>query len=172
MNKPLVLLDVDGALSADAMGSPEHYGYTEHRTGGGRAVLNQQVADRLQTLMNRCELTWASGWNERANEFLCPLLGWPSLEVLDLTEARRQFDAAWYRGERVVMPEHTWKLSAVQAYVGDRPVAWLDDQLGYDVQRWAEQRSEPTLLICIDAGRGISPEQLDGLEQWIGEQVS
>jgi hypothetical protein len=41
----------------------------------------------------------------------------------------------------------TWKLPAVEAFVGDRPVAWLDDDPGEGADDWAVGRMAPTTLI-------------------------
>jgi len=51
MNTPVILLDVDGALSADAMSSPEQHGYVKHRFEQGTAVLKRH---RRPTVSARC----------------------------------------------------------------------------------------------------------------------
>lgn len=164
--RPLLLLDVDGALSADAMGRPDLYGYTEYRTPGGRAVLSRDVCNRLLALADRYDLTWCTGWNDRANEHLCPLIGWPEIPVLDLAEARRRYDEAYYRGDRVRHPEHSWKLQAVQEHVGERPFAWVDDQIGHDTVAWTAARPQPSLLVVVSAGHGLLDHHFAELVAW------
>jgi hypothetical protein len=34
----------------------------------------------------------------------------------------------------------TEKAPAIEAYIGDRPAAWLDDLIGDEARQWAEQR--------------------------------
>jgi hypothetical protein len=47
----------------------------------------------------------------------------------------------------------TRKLAAVNRYVRDRPLAWVDDELYDDAQLWTQARRAPTLppLTCPQA---------------------
>jgi len=167
-NPPMILLDVDGALSADAIGNPAAYGYVEHLLPEGRVVLSDTVCARVGQLRERGELIWCTGWGEKANSALRPLTGWPELPVLDLTASRVAYAEARGLGKLVPFPDHTWKLDAVKAYVGeDRPVVWIDDQLGFDVQAWAKERPGPTALLAVAANEGIQEGQLDRLDVWL-----
>jgi len=167
-NLPVILLDVDGALSADAIGNPAAYGYVEHRLPEGRAVLSDRICERVGRLRERGELTWCTGWGEKANRAICPIAGWEPLPVLDLTAARIALNESRGLGTMIPFPQHTWKLEAVKAYVGeDRPVVWIDDQLGFDVQAWAKERPGPTALLAVAANQGIQDGQLDRLDVWL-----
>jgi hypothetical protein len=160
--KPLLLLDIDGALSADAMGSIEANGYTEHHTDGGRLVLSQTVCSQIATLKAQYELVWCSAWNEKANHFAAPLMGLPHLPVIELDVQSA------YAGMREgkCFPEWTYKLPAVQAYVGDRAVAWIDDQIGSDMMAWGKERAAATLFVAVSANRGLQDAQLQHLRVW------
>ena len=46
------------------------------------------------------------------------------------------------------------KLPSVIAWVGDRPCAWIDDDLRHDADTWAAGRAVPTLLVHADMTRG------------------
>ena len=61
---------------------------------------------------------WATGWEEKANEYLPLLLDLPDDELPVLT-----FDG------RAVFGTAHWKLEAIDEYAGDRPAAWIDDSL-------------------------------------------
>src|SRR3954447_19394357 len=50
----------------------------------------------------------------------------------------------------------TRKLAAVNRYVRDRPLAWVDDELYDDAQLWAQARRAPTLLIRTQPSVGLS----------------
>ena len=40
-----------------------------------------------------------------------------------------------------------WKLDAIDEYAGNRPAAWIDDNLDETCRLWARRRSAPTLLV-------------------------
>lgn len=54
----------------------------------------------------------------------------------------------------------TWKLPDVRRFVGDRPVAWIDDDLWEDAFEWAEERSSATLLIRVAPHRALPEHTL------------
>jgi hypothetical protein len=58
------------------------------------------------------------------------------------------------------------KLPAVDAYVGDRAVAWLDDAFGESARRWARTRRAPTLLVDVDASIGLTARAVSRLRDW------
>jgi hypothetical protein len=162
--RPLILLDVDGAISADAMGAPEANGYVSHITTSGTAVLSEAVNASIAALAVHGDLVWLTGWNERANQCLSPLMGLPELPVLDTEELKRTVH------QMPPFPEHTWKLPVVREHVADtRSVAWIDDQIGDDVIVWANERSGSTLLVVVGATRGLHSDQLDQLDSWVAE---
>ena len=44
------------------------------------------------------------------------------------------------------------KVAAIVAFVGEQPVAWLDDVMVPEAQDWAGSWIAPTLLIEVDHG--------------------
>jgi len=48
-----------------------------------------------------------------------------------------------------------WKLASVERFVGDRPAAWIDDELHGDAYAWAALRTVPTKLLSPDPRGGI-----------------
>ena len=77
---------------------------------------------------------WATGWEEKANEYLPLLLDLPDDELPVLT-----FDG------RAVFGTAHWKLGAIDEYAGDRAAAWIDDSLDERCTTWADERPAPTL---------------------------
>ncbi len=67
-----------------------------------------------------------SGWEERAEEHLPHLLGLPA-GLPFLRFARSPRDAA----------NAHWKLDAIDAYAGTRPLAWIDDAFNEACHEWA-----------------------------------
>jgi hypothetical protein len=119
----------------------------------------------LERLAREFEVTWATTWMGDAGSILGPELGlgedWP---FIDMAEEIRLARAGEEVGE-------TWKLPAIQRWaVGrDRPIAWVDDDLGPDAADWAERRSEsgrPTLLVATSPFAGLTEGEVDALLEW------
>ena len=152
--KPLLLVDVDGVLNPWAAkqcptGFTEHY-FPPHEEP---ARLNPIHGGWLRRLAGSYELVWATGWGDEANEHLPPILGIPELPVI-------RFPAVPF--------EPAEKVPAVNAYVGERPTAWIDDALGQDAWLWYLARKAPTLLVPIDPSIGWTEDVVDRLEDWAG----
>jgi class 3 adenylate cyclase len=155
-DRPVLAVDVDGVISL--------FGFDEPLTEApGEVVLVDGVAhcisraagERLVRLSQYYDLIWATGWEERANEHLPLLLGLPG-ELPYLT----------FGGSAQFGTAH-WKLDAIQAYAGDRPLAWIDDNLDESCHAWAASRSAPTLLVETDPTRGLEEAHVDSLVAWI-----
>jgi hypothetical protein len=97
----------------------------------------------LHQLNQHFQLVWATAWGADANAALAPLFHLEPLPTIDLRAASAGIG-------------QTWKLPAVQAFVKDRPFAWVDDELGGDGHAWAERREASSLLIDTNPARGIS----------------
>jgi hypothetical protein len=102
------------------------------------------------------ELAWASGWEEKANEYLPHLLGLPRQPHLS------------FEG-RVGRSNAHWKLEAIDAYAGTRPLAWIDDAFNDACHAWATARSSPTLLVETTPAEGLTQREASLLEQWARE---
>jgi len=86
-----------------------------------------------------------------AAEALGPLLGLPD-------------DRPFLRFDPEAGPDApTYKLPVVNRFVRDRPVAWVDDELGPDAVARADERDQPTLLIQPDPRIGLMDEQVEEL---------
>jgi len=154
-DRPVLAVDVDGVISL--------FGFDEPLTEApGDVVLVDGIAhcisraagERLMRLSHYYDLIWATGWEERANEHLPMLLGLPG-ELPYLTfGGNAQFGSAH------------WKLDAIQAYAGDRPLAWIDDNLDESCHAWAAGRTAPTLLVETDPTRGLEEAHVDALVAW------
>ena len=154
MERPVLLLDVDGVLSL--------FGFPAHARPDGRFVsvdgiphlLSNQCAAHVLALTDDFDLVWCTGWEEKADEHLPHLLGLPrGLPHLVF-------------GDLPAPPRH-WKLSAIDGYVGaERPVAWVDDGHDDSCHEWAQQRPGPTLLVSTRPAFGITAEDRDRLRRW------
>ncbi|MEU4640497.1 HAD domain-containing protein [Micromonospora sp. NPDC023814] len=149
---PLLLLDVDGVLNPFA-GDQCPVSYQEFQFFPGEAPVRlcPAHADWLRELGERFEMVWATGWGAEANRLLAPVLRLPQLPVIGLPPGPF---------------EPREKVPAVAAYVGSRPVAWIDDALTTEARAWAEARAAPTLLVDIDPAEGLSLAVVRRLLAW------
>ena len=152
---PILFLDVDGVLSLYGFDHGEDPPGHFHSIDGIHHCIGHQCADRLRRLAGRFELVWATGWEEKANEYLPFILGLEGPELHTLS-----FDG------RVAGGSAHWKIEAIEEYAQDRPAAWIDDNLDRRAERWAERRTAPTLLVPTDPAVGLDEEHVDRLLEW------
>jgi hypothetical protein len=168
IEKPLLFLDVDGVISL--FGFREGYGLAAgdapfescppgrlHSINGVMHYISTACAAHLERLAERYELVWATGWEETANEYLPHLLGLPG-QLPFLT-----FDG------RVSAGAAHWKIEAIGEYAGDRPLAWIDDNVDESCRLWAEERPAPTLIIETVRHEGMHDEHVEILLSWAKE---
>ena len=146
MTRPLLLLDIDGVLNP--LGVREAAGFIEHQVGGMTVLLSPAHGRWLTALAERFDLVWATSWEQDADLLIADLVGIPrGLPYITFTN-----QSGW-----------TAKLPDVDRYVGDRAVAWIDDQIGPAEEAWAAERSSPTLLVRTDQRVGLTTEHVDQL---------
>lgn len=148
------MVDIDGVISLfsfDVGGRPEG---SFHTIDGIPHFLSAHAARHLLDLWGDFELVWASGWEEKANEYLPHLLGLPGpLPYLS-------FDRSPGRGNA------HWKLDAIDAYAGARAVAWIDDAFNDACHDWAQARPAPTLLVHTEPDSGLTHGHAVLLADW------
>jgi hypothetical protein len=153
-NRPILFVDVDGVISLfgfNPSGKPDG---AFHSIDGIIHLIGAEAAGRLARLADAYELVWATGWEEKANEYLVHILALPGdLPVLT-------FDG------RAVFGSSHWKLDAIDDYASGRPAAWIDDNLDDRAERWAAGRAEPTLLVRTESAAGITDEHVNRLLAW------
>ena len=152
---PVLAVDVDGVISLFGFDGPlADVPGRFHLIDGVAHCIADGAGPRLLRLAEHYELVWATGWEERANEHLPLLLGLPAdLPVLTFG-GRARFGTAH------------WKLEALDAYAGGRPLAWIDDSLDRSCREWAESRTAPTLLIPTVSDIGLTDSQVETLIGW------
>jgi hypothetical protein len=152
MNRPLLLLDVDGVLNPYGTPQPPA-GYTEHDLFPGEEpvrvnpVHGAWIAEAGAVL----DIAWATSWNNEANQLLAPLLHIAALPVVTMPAP----------------PFHpSDKIPLIAAYAGQRPAAWIDDLHTPQARSWAATRTSPTLLITADPAIGLTREAIDHVLAW------
>lgn len=150
--RPILLVDVDGVLNPwEAESCPDGYAEFEFFPGE-RVLLSPAHGVLLTSLAAAYELVWATAWEHRANQFICPVLALPDLPVIEFPLEGRDL---LFR-----------KLPAVQEAVGDRPCAWIDDVHLPDHYEWAARRGVPTLIVDINPAEGLTSAVAEQLMQW------
>ena len=98
-------------------------------------------------------MVWATGWEQKANDYLPNILGLPELPYLTFGGAAR-FGSAH------------WKLGPLDEYGSGRALAWIDDSFDQSCYEWAQNRDEPTLLVPTESALGLEDAQTEALLTW------
>ena len=130
-----------------------------HAIEGIPHFLSATAAAHLLALAPLFELVWASGWEEKANEYLPRLLGLPGpLPFLRFGEAPGASAS----------PRAHWKLDSIDGYAGERALAWIDDAFSPACHDWAKARAAPTLLVSTLPDQGLTAREAELLAAWAG----
>jgi hypothetical protein len=153
-SKPILAVDVDGVISLFGFDEPPDRAIARFELVDGMVhCISTAAGERLQRLSELYDLVWATGWEDRANDSLAPLLGLPELPFLSFDGAAR-FGSAH------------WKLGPLDEYGGDRALAWIDDSFDESCVDWANGRDAPTLLVPTESPYGLEEAQTETLITW------
>jgi hypothetical protein len=152
-SRPLLLVDIDGVISLFGFGRQTPAEGSFHSIDGIPHFLSSTAAEHLLALESMFELVWASGWEEKANEYLPHILGMPTLPHLSFERSVGRTNAHW-------------KLDAIEAHSGDRALAWIDDAFNDACHEWASARAAPTLLVQTTPASGLTQHEAHTLERW------
>jgi hypothetical protein len=162
------MVDIDGVISLFGMpaersvasawkphaAGPEANEGSLHTIDGIPHYLSHAAADHLLALGDEFDLVWASGWEEKAEEYLPHLLGLPTgLPFLRFARTPGRGSAHW-------------KLAAIDEHAGSRPLAWIDDAFDDACRSWAEDRPAATLLVQTQPERGLTSHEAALLSRW------
>lgn len=151
------MVDIDGVLSLFGFPAHDPPEGSWHSIDGIPHFLSAAAARNLLTLVSLFELVWCSGWEEKADEYLPSLLGLPhGLSHLSFERSTRA-------GESL---HGHWKLAAIDAYAGPRPLAWVDDCIDDACHAWAAERAAPTLLVQTTSAQGLTEREAVRLQTW------
>jgi hypothetical protein len=151
-DRPLLAVDIDGVISL--FGFEERPPHTQLQlVDGVPHCISLVCGERLLRLNDVFELVWASGWEDKANFYLPQLLGLPELPHIS-------FDVSPSSGGA------HWKLGALEAFAGERAIAWIDDNFDASCHEWAERRPAPTLLVPTEPQMGLEEGHVDALTAW------
>ena len=152
--KPILFVDVDGVISLFGFSPARDLPGPFHWIDGVAHCIPEAAGERLIRLSERFELVWATGWEEKANEYLPFLL-----------KLQGELPVLLFDGRAVFGTAH-WKLDAITEYAGERPAAWIDDNLDDACKLWAAHREPPTLLVETEPAVGMTEEHVERLLDW------
>jgi hypothetical protein len=171
--RPLLMVDIDGVISLFGFaGQSSWTGRTGpgdgsfHTIDGIPHFLSRAAAAHLLGLATEFELVWASGWEEKAEEYLPRLLGLPA--GLPFLRFQRMTGPPPARG--IGSTNAHWKLDAIESYAGSRALAWIDDSFNDACHAWAQARPAPTLLVQTSPEQGLTSQEAQLLVAWARER--
>jgi hypothetical protein len=144
--KPWLFCDIDGVISLWGFPLDERPAGHFATVDGIPHFLSTRAAEHLLALREQYDLVWCSGWEEKADEHLPGALGVP--------KGLPHLTFAGHTRAGVSARAH-WKLDAIDAFAGDRPLAWVDDAFNDACWEWARARTARTLLVPTDPARGL-----------------
>jgi hypothetical protein len=166
--KPAVLVDVDGVLNAffgcnkPRETCPCHPGWTRlwarSSTGRFRLTLNPAHGGMLRDLAHGAgaDLVWATYWGEEANTWVSPTVGLPTdLPHVPIPECDDESTV----GE--------WKALHVARWATGRPFVWFEDELDVPAALAGIGLPSPHLVVTVDAGAGLSPDDIERARTWL-----
>jgi len=156
MEKPLLLIDVDGVISLFGFDPASPPAGRFEMVDGFAHYLSATAGEHLRELSREFELVWCTGWEERANEYLPGAL-----------KLRDPLPLITFDGIDRPPGAH-WKLAAIDAYAGpSTPLAWVDDAHDHRCTEWASARPAPTLLVATEPAVGLADAHVAELLDWV-----
>jgi hypothetical protein len=166
-------LDVDGVINAFRYNlSTETWPWpTDPRTewiNGYRITWSPELVERLNALCRRpgVKVHWLTTWQREAAEVLSPQIGldgeWWPVPTSEIDKDRMWDMAVW------------WKFDFVRTLdPATVPIVWVDDELVFDKvsASWAAEYPEDTLLISPAPHKGITPNMLEKIEEFIDRHL-
>jgi hypothetical protein len=154
MSPPLLAVDVDGVISLFGFDQPPTGAAARFELVDGMVhCISLAAGERLLRLGEHFDLVWATGWEEKANDYMPVILGLPELPCVTFEGAAR-FGSAH------------WKLGPLAEFSGDRALAWIDDSLDESCYEWANARAAPTLLVPTESALGLEEAHTEALIAW------
>jgi hypothetical protein len=160
-SRPLILVDVDGVLNPARSHAPGYRAHWVFPAGVVHRLLLNPSHGRMLTELARAadaELVWASYWRGRANTWVAPRVGLPSLRFVPIPPRWRS---------RTRSSPGNWKACHVAAWVGQRPFVWFED----DRDALSRIAGQPDLgrhlMVWVDPVIGLTDSHVGQARRWL-----
>lgn len=159
MDRPLILVDVDGVLNVITSSKQRshlcfHEGWRQKRVelpvGAFRLFWNPAVGGLLRGLAadTGAELAWGTTWEEYANLVVGPLIGLPRLPVCPVADFPPKADGIvpWTQG---------------------RPFVWFDDEPDAAEVTARLAGEQPHLVVPVNERTGLTIDHVIAARRWL-----
>jgi len=161
--RPLVLVDVDGVLNPARSHAPGYRGQWVFPSGlAHRLLLNPSHGPMLTELAEvaDAELVWASYWRHRANTWVAPRVGLPSLRFVPIPRRWRPHTGS---------SPGSWKGCHVAAWVGQTPFVWFEDDADAVASLGRQPGLGRNLVVKIDPVTGLTSSHVEQARAWLDD---
>jgi len=158
---PLILVDVDGVLNPCGPRSDAYRRRWVFPSGIVHRLLLNPLHGRMLTELAEvtgAELVWATYWRNRANTWIAPRVGLPSLRFVPIPTRWRP------RGRSA--PGH-WKARHVVAWIGRTPFVWLEDDPNIPGWLAAQAGLGQHLVVTVDPAIGLTHHHVEQARTWL-----
>jgi hypothetical protein len=162
-HRPLVLVDVDGVLNPARSRALGYRGHWVFPAGlPHRLLLNPSHGPMLTELAEAggAELVWASYWRNRANTWVAPRVGLPSLRFVPIPRRGSP-------GTRASLG--SWKACHVAVWAGQRPFVWFEDDPDAAIGLARRPGLGQHLLVKVDPVTGLTDSHVEQARAWLGD---
>lgn len=160
---PLILVDVDGVLNPARSQAPGYRGHWVFPQGiAHRLLLNPSHGRILLELAEAAgaELVWATYWRNRANTWVAPRVGLPSLRFVPIPPRWKSLTRS---------PLGEWKARHVAAWVGRTPFVWLEDDPNVAGRLAALPGVGRHLVVRVDREVGLTDHHVERARAWLDD---
>ena len=131
-----------------------------------RVYFSSTNSTRLTALCQEFEIHWCTAWGTDANMIISPLHKQAEFPVVNLGRISTTTDIGGF-----VQFHHGdihWKAEAIHAHVGDRPYAFVDDDIDERGIAYARERNKqiPTLWLPVRCSVGLTDQHVIDLLQF------
>jgi hypothetical protein len=160
---PLILVDVDGVLNPN---KPDVGRYRRHwvfpNGVAHRLWLDPGHGGMLGELAEAAgaELVWATYWRNRANTWIAPRTGLPTLRFVPIP--RR-----WRSRARSSLGQ--WKALHVASWVGQTPFVWFEDDPSVPSCLAEQPGLGRHLTVTVDPAIGLTRDDIEQARNWLDD---
>jgi HAD domain in Swiss Army Knife RNA repair proteins len=160
---PLILVDVDGVLNPSKPGAGGYRRQWVFPAGVAHRLLLDPGHGRMLSELaaaGDAELVWATYWRNRANKWIAPRIGLPSLRFVPIP-------SHW--GSRARLSLGHWKALHVAAWIGQTPFVWFEDDPNVPSCLTQQPGLGRHLTVTVDPVIGLTRHHIEQAWRWLDD---